>query len=845
MDQYSEKTEQRPPSRSDQEPSAATTSNGSDWQAVFQLVVIATLGSSVIALYVLWIGMSGHHKRNVDSAALAALYAAQQLSQIHVDSATFGKVGLCDEAADISGTFSYAPIQSRVTGLNTIYKTLALDTAVAKHLKRQIMLDLISKDLAQAKKVESELSLRLHEAAEPDLIEAQSSDSSSQLYANATTKTNNIYRDVYRMLAADKSSPDLSLIEVRLKLGRYRQPTAPAESWPTGKIRLIEPPEQFEPAKKEQAPYAVLVEAVFQTKAKNPTDPVKTVSKKYCALIAAEPQAPVKSTLVLNFPDGLPPVFDCAMAMLTTASLSGSGDWQQVVGNEVPGKGSLAPSLQPVLPGMSASDAFSVALYHWLKRQGPAVNEKQLYALLNAKWNSSASLMKFQRDPTGTQQGDATPNSCLALDTGARQYAILNQTGPGGIGQNALSNAFDIYSSAIASSTQTNFPQNALPLFVDQDGKCNLSGRHDYNDKFVNEYLKAVYDTNLAAVESAAVSRMVIARTAAQLTQLEQKIYIERQELNSVVNRLNRLGQENPPTKDGAIPNEVARQNNLIKDKIEALKASIANDEDERSKLKATNTLAQQTTKTANQVGKTTYELCAHAFKICKDGISKIDQPFSAYLISKKFIFTPRPQPVDESDFFKADAEISANSKLWLTKSFDVVTPIESGPVKPEALIVEGKKYGEFAAANSLQRANAKVVFLTTDELFSTGTPRPMVFNFYPFGNIRIPTGQLFYYCNDAMRTGSSPPVSWSVVIRDLVASVGQNGQGFPTGDPIASDQPDWCKVSDQHDCPGLACEFQLRTPLPVITNSPETSLTNPVNNAQIQQIPPVPAEML
>lgn len=326
MDQYSEKTEQRPPSRSDQEPSAATTSNGSDWQAVFQLVVIATIGSSVIALYVLWIGMSGHHKRNADSAALAALYAAQQLSQIHVDSATFGKVGLCDEAADISGTFSYAPIQSRVTGLNTIYKTLALDTAVAKNLKRQVMLDLINKDLAQAKKVEGELSLRLHEAAEPDLIEAQSSDSSSQLYANATTKTNNIYRDVYRMLAADKSSPDLSLIEVRLKLGRYRQPTAPAESWPTGKIRLIEPPEQFEPAKKEQAPYAVLVEAVFQTKAKNPTDPIKTVSKKYCALIAAEHQAPVKSTLVLNFPEGLPPVFDCAMSMLTTASLSGSGD---------------------------------------------------------------------------------------------------------------------------------------------------------------------------------------------------------------------------------------------------------------------------------------------------------------------------------------------------------------------------------------------------------------------------------------------------------------------------------------------------------------------------------------
>lgn len=846
MDQHSEKTDQRPATRSEPETSPVRATGGNDWQAILQLTVIATVGSTFIALYVLWIGMSGHHKHNVDTAAQAALYAAEQLSQIHVDSASFGKVGLCDEAADASGTFNYSPGQARVTGLNTIYKTLAVDTAIAKHLKRKVMLDLIEKDRAQAKLVEKELSMRLHEAAEPDQMEAQSSDTASQLYANTNTKPNNVYRDVYRMLAADKSAQDLSLIEVRLKLGRYRLPTAPPDAWPTGKIRLIDPPEQFEPAKNGQAPYAVLVEAVFQTKPKDNSDQIKTVSKKHCALIAAPQQAPANSTLVMNFPDGLPPVFDCAMALLNTPGLSsGNGDWQQVVGHEVPGRGSLAPSLQPVLPGMSASDAFSVILYHWLKRQGPSVNEQQLYALLNAKWNSSSSLMKYQREPVNGEEGNATPNSCLAIDTGARQYAILNQTGPGGIGQTALSRAFNIYSGALSSSPQTNFPQNALPLFVDQDGKCNLSGRHDYNDKFVNDFLKAVYDTNIAAIESSAVSRMVIARTSAELTQLEQKIYIEKQELNSVINRLNRSGLEKPEGKDGVLSIEVARQNQLIKEKIDALNAVIASDEEKRSALRSTNRLALQTTRTANQVGSSTYELCAHSFKVCKDGIYKIDKPYSAYLISKKFIFTPHTKPVDESDFFKPYAEVSDASKPWLVKGFDVVTPIENGPAKPETLIVEGKSFAEFAAANSLQRANTKVVFLTTAELFSTNTPRPMVFNFYPFGNIRIPSGQLFYYCKDAMKTGAAPSVSWSVVIRDLVASVGQNSQGFPTGDPIASDQLDWCKVSDQHDCPGLACEFQLRTPLPVITNSPETSLTNPVNNAQIQQMPPVPADML
>ncbi len=846
MDPYSEKTEPRPVARTEPETGTLRT-GGNDWQAIFQLTVIATVGSTIIALYVLWIGMSGHHKRNADSAAVAALYAAQQLSQIHVENATFGRVGLCDEAADVSGTFSYAPMQSRCTGINTIYKTLAVDTAIAKHLKRPVMLDLIGKDLVQAKKVENELSMRLHEAAEPDVMEAQTSDASSQMYANTNAKPNNIYRDVYRMLAADKSSPDLSLIEVRLKLGRYRSSTASADAWPSGKTRLIEQAERFEPVKKGQAPYAVLVEAVFQTKPKNGSEQITNVSKKYCAIISAPQQAPVKSTLVLNFPDGAPPAFDCAMDLVTSAALSGggNGDWQQVVGNEVPGKGSLAPSLQPVLPGMSAGDAFSVALYHWLKRQGPAVDERQFYALLNAKWNSSASLMKYQREPANGQEGNATPNSCLAIDTGARQYAILNQTGPGGIGQNALGKAFDIYNGTLASASMATYPQNALPLFVDQDGKCNLSGRHDYNDKFVNEYLKAVYDTNIAAIESAAVSRMVIARISAQLSRLDQKIYIDKQELNSVINRLNRTGQDVPAGKPGAAPNEVARQNSLIKEKIDTLKASIASEEEERAKLRATNKLAQQATKTANRVGSSTYELCAQAFKICKDGIYKIEKPNSAYLISRKFIFTPQTKPVDESDFFKSESEISALSRPWLTSGFDVITAIENSPGKTDTLVVEGKKYAEFAAANSLQKADTKVVFLTTDELFSTTTPRPMVFNFYPFGNIRIPGGQLFYYCKDAMRTGAAPAVSWSVVIRDLVASIGQTSQGSPTGEPIPSDQPDWCKVSDQHECPGLACEFQLRTPLPVITNSSETSLTNPVNNAQLQQIPPVPADML
>jgi hypothetical protein len=335
-----------------------------------------------------------------------------------------------------------------------------------------------------------------------------------------------------------------------------------------------------------------------------------------------------------------------------------------------------------------------------------------------------------------------------------------------------------------------------------------------YDERFVNDYLKSVYDTNLAAIESAAVSKMVIARASSALAQIDQKIFIERQELNSVLNRLNRIGRESPISKDSSTPNEVSRQKDLATEKIETLKLSIAAHEEDRASFRQTNLLALRTTANANQVGSSTFELCAHAFKLCKDGVFRIDKPTKAFIISRKFIFTPCTKPVDESDFFK-----------------------------PE---VEGHKYNEFAASVPVkQKANSCVVFLTTDALLSPDLPKPIVSNSYPFGNIRIPSGQLFYYCKDAIRTGTSPKVTWSVVIRDLIASTGQNNSGMTTGEPIQSDRPDWCKVPDQNGCPGLACEFQLRTPLPAVSGSSETSLTNPTSNAQIPQMPPVPADML
>ncbi|HEY9679069.1 MAG TPA: hypothetical protein V6C76_13755 [Drouetiella sp.] len=898
MEQYAEKSEQRSPRAEPGNSASSESAKNSELTSIFQVLLIATVGSAIISAYIIWIGVSGHHRKSVDVAAQAALYAAKQLSQIYVETHSFGKVGICDTLGDDSGSFSYAGAQQRVTGINTIYKTLEVDKTIAEHLHKKFMSDLIDKDVQQIKQVEVELTQKLHEAAEPDMMDAQSHDTSMQFYGNNTQdKQNNIYRDVYRMLAADKSSPDQSLVEVRLKLGRYK-PSAGLPVWPSGKIRLLDRSELFESTKNNKAPFAVLVEAVYQPKAKPGSEANTTLTKKSCALITTPAIAPMPSTLILNFPDGSPSVINSGISLLNSPDLKGDGDWQQVSGAEVPGKGTLSPTLQPVLPGMSPSDAFSIALYHWLRGLGPSVDEKKLMALLEATWDSSSAVRRFQADPTPGVAEASQPNSCLAIDSGARGYAILNQTSQGGIGQSAVGNVFNISATGLYGGAQSaTEPPNAIPLFIDSKGVCNLAGRKGYDQTLLNDYLQNVFDTNLAAIETAAVARMAIGRATTELNQIDQKVFIERQELNSVQNRLLRLGHKAPtsnksqapdevthkkePTSNKSqapdevahqkastsntsqapdevahqkastsntsqAPDEVAHQTDLANEEIESLKASISGHDEERAGLRKAALLAQRVVNNANQVAISTFDLSSHAFKLGKDGIYRIDKPSKAFILSKKILFTPCTKSADEADFFKPDAETKSESKPWMPRGFDVLTQVADAKLDGTQTIVENQTYEQFMHDSTpQQRPNAAVVFLTSENLLNSQIPKPVISNFYPFDNIRLPSGQLFYYCRDALKTGTSPKVSWSVVIRDLVANVGQNATGQQTGDPIQSDHPEWCKVVEQNSCPGLACELQLRTPLPVVTNPPERSLTNPYNNAQVQQVPPVPADML
>ncbi|HEY9717058.1 MAG TPA: hypothetical protein V6C69_06305, partial [Trichormus sp.] len=468
-------------------------------------------------------------------------------------------------------------------------------------------------------------------------------------------------------------------------------------------------------------------------------------------------------------------------------------------------------------------------------------------------------------------------------------YSIMNQTGPESVGQTALCRAFSVVDQAGQTINQPVFPQSALPLVVDQNGNCNLSGRTGFDHQLVQDFLRSVHDTNIAAIASLALAKQFTTQTTTALGQSEQKIFIEKQELASVSNRLARLLDEAkkeqsiiPATKQmqpgqstastgvpaSAQGEEPQRIISLANERIEALKNSIKTDELEQRRYLETLQLANHATANAHRAATATFELCTHAFKLCQ-GIRRLDSPPHSFLIGNKYIFIANTAPLQESDFLNAAATLGGTSPPGTTGD-GTATPAQSTPPPWFSANLETVVSAETAFGGNIDKVSAQgrplaqllkeplvnssfpfgVVILDSRTLAKSapGQPAPQAYNQYPFANIAIPPGEWLYYSQNAIETGKEPVVAWSVLLRDLVASysTGTPNSSSVYGAPIQSQERDWCAAHEGGSCPGLACELQIRCPLPILNDLTEDSyLKNPSTNGQIPQIPPVPPDML
>ncbi|MCC7530944.1 MAG: hypothetical protein IT342_20660 [Candidatus Melainabacteria bacterium] len=891
------------------------------------LLITATFGGSlVLALYVLAVCALNQQHKDSNSVDRAVYLAARSLSEITTSHPSLGRVGLIDSAPPQNFSYAEKKKHPRVIGLNTLYATLRVDALIARRLRNQALIDLSLRDFKIARQLEAELTRRIFAAVEqvpaqdpgiaepPESVARQLTGTDSEAEENNNDgKNDSILQEVSRLLSDDVKGRGPNLVDVRITLGSVEpsrlssQTFAPQQDagkefvkdgmyrpgipvpMPDGQTvtffayphstRLIDT-SWFKSGSHGCAPWAVRLDAIYE-KSKKKGQHEKIV-KTACAAVGGEPVYPKPSAFIVNFPQGKPNRFDKLSDILNFRNWDSNGEWQQVVGTEVPGKGSLAPPIEAITGGLTPGDALAHALYDWLKQMGPLVepgNFSQMMDQSFAQAMKSASL-----DPVTAQA-----NSCLAVDSGSREYALLNQTNPDGPGQLAISQCFAIRDQKVLRDRIP--PPSSLPLVVDATGKCVLAGKDKFDRELLKDFFSAVYETNLAALESLETSKQMALRAKSALKELDQKMYFERQELTSVSARMHRIrGQmafdvENKNKATGPLKpkdSENLRQYNLAKDRLEALKQLLIDDKGQRDRYRKLNDTARLVSLNANKAGITTYDLCMHSNQILVNGLARTQSPSRGFLLGGRFVFLPQPVPIQEEEFFLAHEKRQRDAQQAPPKA--VKGELNGDWTNPDMRLV--------AEGNDLLQTGGKTIFVeglplklywlqTRDipgwtkvtfvidstglvdstekrkekasggkapniSLSAAGAHKPVVsaFRDYAFGNIRIPAGQMMFYCANAVKTGTEPKVSWSVAIRDLISSRSEGSMG----EPVPVPDGDWRAPANGRDgeCPGLAGEFQLRTPLPVTDLGQSGSyLTNPLTGQQIPQIPPLPSEML
>ncbi|MGH7194163.1 MAG: hypothetical protein ACREJM_11645, partial [Candidatus Saccharimonadales bacterium] len=281
----------------------------------------------------------------------------------------------------------------------------------------------------------------------------------------------------------------------------------------------------FQMTTPQMTPSVVLIEAVYNSgSSRDSVGMTRTLSA--CAVVGSPPATAPDTVLMVSFPQGDPDKFQSLLSVLK-CDATATGKWQRAVQESVPGKGHLEScELADMPPSMAAQQCF----YHWLRAQGTAPQVSQVVRAVDSVW--SAVSPQISAGAGGAGDGESVPNSALTKDTGARLFAFLNQSAPGGSGQPALHNAF----SGLPLSSY--FPPSALPLEIDSRGGCHLAGCAGFDEALIRQFLSAVYRTNWAAVESASIARAVSERMTLALKEMEQQIFLNTEELNSLSSRL-------------------------------------------------------------------------------------------------------------------------------------------------------------------------------------------------------------------------------------------------------------------------------------------------------------------
>lgn len=769
----------------------------------FALPALIGLYSLLISVYTIMVGTQFVPASTRSDVEDAALEAARNLAKVSVSSKRFGQLRLCD--------WSDSDTQSGF-GINSLSATIRLAGIVAKQLESERLSSLVRQDLRELKQTGKDLAYSLYRSIQPNY------------YSELNGQRVSIYERAYKTVA--RAQQGRTLVGLKLSLGRLdsaalssmmpavRLPTeslpvddgkyylcnqniAVPDAEPVSFYELAPTPtlvdrQKFSPGNPTTISTVLLVEATFESVDNSGKRKIIT-HETSCAVVGAPAVKPAERSLMLSFPSGTIDRFSNLRNVLTYPKWDSRGEWHQAVEGSVPGDGHLAPPMGLANTDSNPSDAIAIAVYHWLTSCGPDVKPELLKRMFEQTF---ASAQPARDSQIRTQ---AYANSAIVRDTGAARFTLLNQSKPQGLGQQVVGAAF---SGAAA------YPASALPMAVDQSGYCRIPGRNDCDAQLIRDFLVDLHKTNVAAIETKAVAETIMKRVENAKQECDSRLAARAEEKRSLKK-----------------PEDIAS----IDEKIKQEEAA-------RQKYMHIADLAVRASMHAKRSIEATYEIASDMYRYASLGLDRVDGERRGYLLSRSLVFVPHPQALSDGDLYSADAG-NDNGSSWLQEIFEIAeTP-------DETMRVNGLPILQFwqTVQTPLSNGPTFVVF-GSGEARSGGNARLRVLNKTPYEKSGVGESQLLFFAPDAVKTGASPSVRWSLLLRDL-AAFPNSANGKPIQSPDASW---WTNDGFNGGVPSLCGEIQIRTPVPDIPDIPSgSSVQNPSLRESIPLVPPMPAELL
>lgn len=803
----------------------------------WQICWLISLSSLLISLYAIFLSQRLAPAASQHDLDQAALLIAQELSTLSVKHPRFGNLGLIDIREGHRTQLS----------LNRLEAALRLDGIIARQLGFDYMVDLVGRDARQVTMLSRELAKLEHELSVP---------ASESVYTDLEPFTETVRKLLARtgaggrlkslkvVLGGVKKSAHIgSRVPLPALVGEKDAFFADGDSYAThipvpirqdvnyqfyecaDSIRLLAPKE-FEPLKTdEEIASAVLVEASFEVAERGRVHQLRTIQS--CALVGGTASAKPSLLFMLSFPQGYLSKFATMKDIFSEQNYNtADGDWLQAFGGDIPEDGHFQNNnaVDASKPHLAAMACF----YHYLLSAGPELLPAKLEQALKQPINA-IPVKDFSENP---EAGTFEFNSGLFKDTGAARFALSKQSFRDGAGQRALAAAFS------GKAFQELMPSYTFPLSVNERGEAHLPQTQSFDRQLVNDFFEALYQTNIAGIETMQIADTIVKRMQTSLEQSEKTIASDKEELRSLKRSVDTLAR-------GAEKDSQKIQQ--LQSQIDSLSVSIQVEEYRKTGFQKIKEKAQLVAQNGRKAARSSYEIGSHMYSFSSRGVRRISAPFKGFLLGERsVVFIPCSNPVDEDDIYepsdndKSDFE-AGSSRIWMSNNFKVTD------IPDSSMFVDGKPIVEYWQNPSRGSTNRPLYVMLGSKQLIDSSAKTALFasrqTAFDFMRGVVGKSQLCYYAAKAVNSGSSPGLSWSVMIRDLVFSMFDGA-----GKPLESSRPRWCMDLglNEEPCPQLAVEFQIRTPIPIPEGmSSGLYLQDPDGGPQVPLYAPLPAELI